>query len=124
LAYNDPAYLQARAAPLPQAGATILLDDVHHLHDAQELLVWLSAQLQKKRSLQGFQVCASFFERSRNYDSEIGFGWSGASCVQNVSVIWGVWSAELVIVSLHHSNLGRAARTNSISSASRPSLKQ
>jgi DNA-binding SARP family transcriptional activator len=45
LADTDPAYLQTRLAPLLQAGVTVLLDDVHHLHDAQESLDWLSRQM-------------------------------------------------------------------------------
>jgi ATP/maltotriose-dependent transcriptional regulator MalT/DNA-binding SARP family transcriptional activator len=46
LADTDPALLQTRLTPLLQAGATILVDDVHHLHGAVESLAWLHNQLQ------------------------------------------------------------------------------
>ena len=41
---SDVAQLQARLTPVLMEGATLLLDDIHHLHGATEALAWLNAQ--------------------------------------------------------------------------------
>ena len=39
---TDVAHLQTRLRPVLTEGATVMLDDLHHLHDAPEALAWLN----------------------------------------------------------------------------------
>ncbi len=74
IADADVAQLQARVQPLLIEGVTVLLDDVHHLHEASEALAWLNEQIASPNSR--FVLCgrmspdASWLRRFAIFDAD------------------------------------------------------